>query len=65
MFQPLSTLSMTATAATAGDTAFFIDGDAAPRRRWRFLERILASSDGSEYCARDAFMGRVILIAIH
>ena len=51
-FKPLSTLSASSGgSAVASDTRFFVDGEAACRRRWRFHERLLTASDGTEYCA--------------
>ena len=52
ILQPLSTLSASSGgSAVASDTRFFVDGEAACRRRWRFHERLLTASDGTEYCA--------------
>ena len=42
---------MSAPSAVAADTRFFVDGEAVSRRSWRFHERLLATSDGTEYCA--------------
>ena len=43
--------------AVAADTEFYVDGEAASPQQWHFHERLLATSDGSEYCASIAFKG--------